>query len=71
MYETAEGIDSSEVEEVLPFDVNADVIEIEDDDYGLFYMDAMDNPSKYAGKKINDSLKKNYYFQKYFVMQIN
>lgn len=67
MYETAEGIDSSEVEEVLPFDVNADVIEIEDDDYGLFYMDAMDNPSKYAGKKIkfkgmmfyNDKIPKN------------
>ena len=52
MYETAEGIDDSEIEEVLPFDVDADVIEIEDDDFGLWYMDAMDNPSKYAGKKV-------------------
>lgn len=67
MYETAEGIDDSEIEEVLPFDVDADVIEIEDDDFGLWYMDAMDNPSKYAGKKVkftgmvfyNDKMPKN------------
>ena len=52
MYETAEGIDDTEIVEELPFDVNADVIEIQDDDFGLFYMDAMDNPSKYANKKI-------------------
>ena len=37
---------------VLPFDVNADVIDIKDDDYGLWYMDAVDNPDKYEGKKI-------------------
>ncbi|MGN0165063.1 MAG: GTP-binding protein [Lachnospiraceae bacterium] len=67
MYETAEGIDDSEIEEQLPFDVNADMIEIEDDDFGLWYMDAMDNPSKYAGKKVkfngmvyyNDKMPKN------------
>jgi hypothetical protein len=52
VYETAEGVDDSEIEEELPFDVNADVIEIEDDDFGLWYMDAMDNPSKYSGKKV-------------------
>ncbi len=52
IYETAEGVDDSEIEEELPFDVNADVIEIEDDDFGLWYMDAMDNPSKYNGKKV-------------------
>ncbi len=52
MYETAEGIDNSAVEEVLPFDINADVIEIEDDDFGLWYMDALDNPSKYEKKKV-------------------
>lgn len=52
MYETAEGIDDSAIEEVLPFDVNADVIEIEDDDFGLWYMDALDNPSKYENKKV-------------------
>ena len=52
IYETADGIDDSVVEDVLPYDINADVIEIEDDDFGLFYMDAMDNPQKYKGKKV-------------------
>ena len=37
---------------VLPFDINADVIDIKDDDYGLWYMDAVDNPDKYENKKI-------------------
>lgn len=67
MYETAEGIDDSEIEEELPFDVNAELIEIEEDDFGLWYMDAMDNPSKYDGKKVrfngmffyNDKMPKN------------
>lgn len=67
MYETADGIDDSEIEEQLPFDINADIIEIEDDDFGLWYMDAMDNPSKYKDKKVkfngmvfyNDKMPKN------------
>lgn len=37
---------------LLPFDLNADVIDIKDDDYGLWYMDAVENPEKYAGKKV-------------------
>ncbi len=36
----------------LPFDINADLIDIKDDDYGLWYMDAAENPQKYDGKKI-------------------
>lgn len=36
----------------LPFDVHADVIEIEDDDFGIFYIDASDNPDKYVGKTV-------------------
>ena len=36
----------------LPFDINAEVLDIKDDDYGLWYMDCMENPDKYAGKKI-------------------
>lgn len=36
----------------MPFDVNADVIEIEDEDYGLWYIDAMDNKEKYDGKTV-------------------
>lgn len=37
---------------LLPFDINADVIDISDDDYGLWYMDAAENPDKYDGKHI-------------------
>ena len=37
-------------EDEMPFDVNADHIIISDDDYGLWYMDAMEHPEKYDGK---------------------
>lgn len=36
----------------LPFDMKANVIDIEDDDYGLWYMDVMDNPDKWDGKEV-------------------
>lgn len=36
----------------LPFDLNADIIEIQDDDFGIFYIDASDNPDKYVGKTV-------------------
>lgn len=37
---------------LLPFDKNAAVIDIKDDDYGLWYMDAVENPDSYEGKHI-------------------
>ena len=53
IYETADGIDlGNDFEDPLPFDVNTDPIVIEDDDFGLWYMDALDYPKKYAGKTI-------------------
>ena len=36
----------------LPFDKNASVIDINDDDYGLWYMDAADHPDDYEGKTV-------------------
>jgi len=36
----------------LPFDISADVIDIKDDNYGLWYMDAVEDPKKYDGKEI-------------------
>lgn len=67
IYETLDGVDDSEVEEELPFDVNADEIVIEDDDFGLWYLDAMDHPEKYKDKTVkfngmvfyNDKMPKN------------
>jgi len=53
VYERKDGtIDEREMEE-LPFDINADVIDITDADYGIWYLDAMDDPKKYDGKKIH------------------
>lgn len=39
-------------EEELPFDINAPIIDINDDDYGIWYMDALEHPEKYDKKKI-------------------
>ena len=36
----------------LPFDINAPIIDIKDDDYGLWYLDISDNPEKYDGKTV-------------------
>ena len=52
VYERADGtIDNREEE--LPFDLNADVIEISDADYALWFMDCMENPKKYDGKTVH------------------
>lgn len=52
IYESADGVTDDAGEEVLPFDLDAPVIEICDEDYGLWYMDAMDHPKKYDGKTV-------------------
>ena len=36
----------------LPFDIDAPVIEISDDDFGTWYVDAMNDPEKYDGKTV-------------------
>lgn len=51
-YEAAEGFEDALAEEELPYDMEADIIEIEDDDYGIWFMDTMDNPKKYDGKVV-------------------
>ena len=50
-YEYADGhVEEDDIEDPLPFDVDADIIEIMDDDYALWYRDMSENPSKYVGK---------------------
>ena len=34
----------------LPFDINAPIVEIPPEDYGIWFVDAMDNPDTYVGK---------------------
>ena len=41
-----------DIEDPLPFDLNAPVVEIEDEDYALFYRDITEEPKKYAGKTV-------------------
>lgn len=51
-YERADGtVDNGEMEE-LPYDLNQNIIDITDMDYGIWYMDALDDPKKYEGKKV-------------------
>jgi len=52
MFESEDGNDGFDDEIDLPYDLKADVIEIEDDDYGIFYLDALDQPKKYEGKTV-------------------
>lgn len=53
IYENEDGTIDNNVIEELPFDINADVIEIADEDYAIWYIDAMDHPEKYAGKTVS------------------
>ena len=38
--------------DVPPYDLDAEVIEIEDVDYGLWYLDAFENQERYDGRKV-------------------
>ena len=50
IYEMRNGEIAELGEEDMPFDLHADILQIRDDDYGLWYMDAMEHPQKYDGK---------------------
>ena len=41
-----------EIEDPLPFDINAPIIQIEDRDFAFFYRDLSENPQSYIGKKV-------------------
>lgn len=41
-----------DIQDPLPFDISAPVIEIEDEDYALFYRDITEEPAKYDKKKV-------------------
>lgn len=75
VYERADGTLDERPEE-LPFDISGDEIEITDADYAIWYMDCMENPKKYEGKKISflglvynpDKLKKGIFVPGRFAM---
>lgn len=53
VYELENGKIDNSMDEELPFDITADIVEIEEDDYGIWYMDALDHPENYEGKTIH------------------
>ncbi|SFK96797.1 TIGR03943 family protein [Lachnospiraceae bacterium KH1T2] len=50
IFEMADGTINDKVKEELPYDITAPVIEIADDDFGIWYLDCFDNMDKYIGK---------------------
>jgi hypothetical protein len=52
-YETAEGeLEYDEIEDPLPFDVNAPVVQIADNDYAIFYRDLAEEMPEWQGKTV-------------------
>ena len=45
-------VDDGRTEEDLPYDLKADVVDVSDDDFGTFYIDAMENSQRYDGKSL-------------------
>ncbi len=44
--------DEIQVEEIIPYDLDGDVVVVEDDDYGIFYLHIMDHHELYEGKTL-------------------
>ena len=62
--------DMMSIAEQLPYDINADIIEVDDCDYGIWYMDVSERPDVYKGKKVRfkgQVLKNKYFKDKNFV----
>ena len=52
-YEDTQGeIEFDQIEDPLPYDVNADIIDINDEDFAIFYRDMTEDFGKYNGKNL-------------------
>ena len=50
-YEFTDGhVEEDNTEDPLPFDINADIVEIKDNDYAVWYRDLAEDTAKYIGK---------------------
>ena len=53
LYDYTDGsTEFDEIEDPLPFDINAPVIQVMDGDYALWYRDVSEEPEKYDGKTV-------------------
>ena len=71
LFENPDGsTDDGVTDEDLPYDMKAEVIRITDEQFGIFYLDAMDHPDRYDGKIVeivgqvlrNPQFPKGYYY---------
>ncbi len=54
LYDYTDGTTSfDDIQDPLPFDINAQVIEVKDEDYALWYRDVSEEPKKYDGKTVH------------------
>ncbi len=54
LYDYTDGTTAfDEIEDPLPFDINAPIILVNDEDYALFYRDVTEDPQKYDGKTVS------------------
>ena len=54
IYEQKNGeIEYDEIQDPLPFDLNAPVVEIKDEEYAVWYRDIVEDLTKYSGKKVS------------------
>ena len=54
LYDYTDGsTEFDEIEDPLPFDIHAPVIEVKDEDYALWYRDVTEEPLKYDGKTVS------------------
>ena len=52
VFESQDGNDGYDDEIELPYDINADFIKVEPENFGIFYVDIMDRPERYDGKTV-------------------
>ena len=52
IFEDEEGEIDDIFQDEMPFDINAPIIDIMPEDYGIWFVDAMDNPQTYVGKTV-------------------
>ncbi|MDO4519979.1 MAG: GTP-binding protein [Eubacteriales bacterium] len=53
IFEDEEGEMEDIFQDELPFDIEAPIIEIRPEDYGIWFVDSMDHPEKYTGKTVH------------------
>lgn len=52
IFEDSEGEVNQIFEEDLPYDLNDPIIELDNEGYGIWYLDSLDNPERYTGKTV-------------------